>query len=402
MANRAEIISAIDTVISGIMRDPVGAFMDALEPGSWPIRDIALQNGLLMPVEDLGNSKITWIEGATGATEVNLNVAIDADDTTTFDFGTTAIQGIVPNMIIAFGSEHVRVISVDYTAGTAVVSRGFDGTDALADIATSVTGAVLGVIPTDTEDAGSSTAAFGSELTNYLHYMEEVYTVSDRTLAALMQLKTAEASVAYQIKDKFKKMSRQLANALWRSKALSSGAYRMMNGFRAQVPAGNITAVNGNLLFRHVDNAVKESIDVGVIPDTMFVGGDIKVALAPWAPLRGTQIVQADPRIAGGSLMGFETAAGPILNVKVDTSLLSTDVFICRESDLHAGFIDALPQTVLQDPNLPQMVGVRVAPIAPGGAYYKAQCLAYATSQLTNAVGARLLSGVSGVDSDGV
>lgn len=403
MSNFPGIVASIDTVITNITRDPVGAFLQALEPGVFPIRDIALGNGLVRPVVDAANKKITWHEGATGLTSLSLNTQISADTTTEFDFGTTVIKGVVPNMIISFNTELVRVVSVDRTAGTCEVTRGFGGTVALAEILTSVVGVVTGITPSETADAGESLTAYGAASTNYLHYWEEVVNIADTVQGTLSQQNTPEFDIAYQILDKFKKISREFAYALWRSATDSATAtYRTMNSLRSFIVAGgNTTGSIGALLFADLDDAVQACLDNGVVMDTIIMPPALKKGSAQWANSRLKTVLTNDPSAAGGTLDRYLSAPGPQLDILADSSLLATDVLLCRKADLHAGFVPILPQ-INPAADLPDMTGLRVERMGRKGAYQEVQVLAYGTGQLTYPTGQYLLTGVTSVDSDGV
>lgn len=404
-SDAAGLVASIDAVITNITRNPTGVFLAALEPGVYPIRDAALANGLLRPIVDIANNKITWHEGATGLTSLSLNTQISADTTTEFDFGTTNINGVVPNMLIAFNTEIVRVVSVDRTAGTCEVTRGFGGTTALAEILTTVVGKVISVTPSETADAGEGLLAYGAASTNYLHYFEEVVEISDKTQGQLAQHDTPEADIAYQIMDKFKKISRELAHALWLSATNGTGSstYQTMNSLRSFIPAAatSTTAVSGALKFTHLDTAVQNALDTGVVPDTLYVPTAIKKGLAQWANSRLKTVVTSDPAVAGGSLDRYLSAPGPQLDILPDTSLIATDGFICRKADLHAGPVAVLPQ-INPAPDLPQLTGIRVERMGRKGAYQQVQVLAYFSSQLAYKAGQQLLTGISSVDSDGL
>jgi hypothetical protein len=400
MSDLSGIVTSMDTVITNITRDPYGVFLAALEPGVYPIRDLALGNRLRRPDVDIPNNKIMWNEGATGTTSMLLNTQISSNATTEFDFGTTVIKAVVPNMLIAFLGEIVRVVSVNAAAGTCEVTRGYASTTPEATILVTDLGRVLSITPSEDEDAGSSLTSYGSASTNYLHYYEEVVRITDKSAGQTSQHRTPESDVSYQILDKFKKIGRELAHSAWLSVAISTGTVRLMNGLRAQVTS-NISTSVGDLLFADIDDAVQTGIDNGVICDTLFLPPALKKLVAKWSPSRLKTVVNGDPSTAGGTLNYFESAPGPVIEILPDNSLLATDGLLCRKSDLHLGFVDVLPQ-VNPAPDLPQMTGLRVERMGRKGAYHEVQVLAYATSQLTYQQGQTLLTGITGVDSDGV
>ncbi len=395
-------LTSIETVISGIMVDPVVAFLAALEDNLMPMRDIALANGLYQPqlISTRAGTSIKWTEGEKGATDLNLDVAIVADTTTEFDL--TPIEAVVPNMVISFNTENVLVVSVDYTAGTCEVVRGYDGSTALASIIINTTGKVLGVANGDLQDAGTATASFGNELTNYAHVIEEVINESD--IAGALPTDTGENELAYQIMLKFSKMGRQLGNALWRAQApTASPGNRVMDGFRAQVST-NSTAVSGALKFTHIDAKVEAILNIGVIPDTIFVPPTIKTGMAQWANARlKTVNVAANQGYAGGSLQLFGSAAGPDLEIMVDNSMLPTDVFICRRENLHAGTLPLLRSPYMEQvTGMPTRYGVVVQSLGREGFATEIQCGMAATCQLAYENASGLLTAVTSVDSDGV
>jgi len=359
---------------------------------------VALANGLWEHTVD--QKTIAWWEGALGATDITLDVQIDADSTTEFDL--TPIGAIVPNMNIAWGTEIVRVVSVDASAGTCEVARGQYGTTALAQILVTVTGKSLGVAPPETDDAGDATAAYGDDFTNYAHYLEEVVFITDP--AQKVRTETPENSVAYQIGAKFGKMGAQLSNALWYSETNSATAtHRTMNGLRAQI-ATNISTGVGALVFADLDDGVKSCMDNGVIPDTIFVGGTIKKALAQWAGARLTSSTSpAQMGVAGGQVQWYQSASGPNLQIKVDTTLPATEMLICAEANLRAGFVDLLTNPyAAETPGAPQSTGLRVELMGRSGPQSKIQVLAYITCQLLYEAGCQLLQGVTSVDADGI
>jgi hypothetical protein len=395
-------LTSIETVISGIMVDPVVAFLAALEDNLMPMRDIALANGLYQPqlISTRAGTSIKWTEGEKGATDLNLDVAIAADTTTEFDL--TPIEAVVPNMVISFNTENVLVVSVDYTAGTCEVTRGYDGSTALATIAEDTTGKVLGVANGDLQEAGTATASFGNELTNYAHVIEEVINESD--IAGALPTDTGENELAYQIMLKFSKMGRQLGNALWRAQApTASPGNRVMDGFRAQVST-NSTGVSGALKFTHIDAKVEAILNIGVIPDTIFVPPTIKTGMAQWANARlKTVNVAANQGYAGGSLQLFGSAAGPDLEIMVDNSMLPTDVFICRRENLHAGTLPLLRSPYMEQvTGMPTRYGVVVQSLGREGFATEIQCGMAATCQLAYENASGLLTAVTSVDSDGV
>ena len=400
MADVSGIIASIDAVVAAITRDPVGAFLPALDIGTFPIYRTAMANGLIRPQVDAENSKIMWAEGASGSTNVYLATAITSNSETTFDFGTTAINAVVVNNLIAFNTELVRVTSVDYEAGTCVVTRNVASSGALSSILTTDIGYILSATPTESEDAGTATGTVSVPKTNYLHYWEEVVKITDKAQGQTSQMRTPETDVAYQVTDKFKKIGRQMAQALWLSRALSTGNYRTMAGFRAQVATHVYNSI-GALEFSDLNTAVKDIVTgSGIVPKKLYVGADLKGGLSQWANGVIKTVVNSDPSSGGGSLMTYETSSGIVLEVELDTSLLPTDAFICDPANLHAGFVPILPQ-VNPSPDLPQMTGLRVERLGRAGAYNNIQILAYATSQLARESGSALLTGVTSVDSDG-
>jgi len=395
-------LTSIDTVISGIMVDPVVAFLAALEDNLMPMRDFALANGLFQPqlVSTRAGTSIKWTEGEKGATDLNLDVAIANIATTTFDL--TPIEAVVAQMVISFTTENVLVVSVDYTAGTCEVTRGYDGSTPLAAIAQDTTGKVLGVANGDLEAAGTATASFGNELTNYAHVIEEVINESD--IAGALPTDTGENDLAYQIMLKFSKMGRQFGNALWRAQApASSPGNRVMDGFRAQVST-NTTAVSGALKFTHIDAKVESILNIGVIPDVIFVPPTIKTGMAQWAGGRLTSSTSpATPGAAGGQVNRFISAAGPELEVFVDNSMLTTDVFICRRENLHAGTLPLLRSPYMEQvAGTPARYGVVVQSLGRDGFATEVQCGLAATCQLAYESAAGLLTAVTSVDADGL
>lgn len=391
-------LTAIDTAVQAIMLDPVTAFLAALEPGLYPIRDQAIANGLLPFSSD--SDKIQWFEGATGATSLVLDVQIDADSTTEFDL--SPIGAVKPNMLISFATEIIQVVSVDISGGTCEVNRGFAGTTALAQILVTVPGQVLSVTPAASEDAGDGVHVFGETKTNWLHYSEEVVRVTDESQN--FGTKTPEETAAYQILDKFKMMGRQWAHQLWLSEATGgTAAIRTMDGFRAQAVTNVETSVAA-LLYADIDDMVETLIDIGTIPDVMYVTGAVKKAMAIWSGSRlASSFSPSTVDQAGGLIDKFQTALGPILDVEVDNSLQLGEAFICARENLHAGTVDRLSnQFVEAAPGIPSQTGVRVEKMARSGPATTLQVLTYTACQLGHEDGSGVLQGITSVDSDGV
>lgn len=398
-------LTSIESVITGIMVDPVIAFLRALDDDIMPMRDIALANGLIEAqlVATKASTSIKWTEGEKGMTDLTLTTAIAADTTTEFDFSNgTEIQAVVPNMVINFGTENVLVVSVDTTAKTCEVTRGYDGTTALTTIADNTVGKVLGVASGDLQVAGTGTASFGAEYTNYLHLIEEVVDTTD--VASAAPTDTGENDLAYQIILKFAKMGRQFGNALWRSVATgTTAANRVMNGFRAQVST-NSTAVSGAVKFSHLDTIVQSCIDAGIVPDSMFVSPTIKTGLAQWAGGRLTSSTSpARDGVAGGQVSYYESAAGALLKVEVDRAILTTDIFICNSANLHAGFLPVLKSPYMEQvTGLPTRFGIVVQHLYRQGFADKVQCGLGGTCQLAYEEASGLLTACTSVDADGI
>jgi hypothetical protein len=391
--------TTLDTVLATLAKDTVGIFQAALELGVFPIRDRALANGLLS--YETGHKAIQWNEGAADATQVILTTAIASSATTTFEL--TPIGAVKPNMVIRLKDECVLVISVDVDGGTCEVTRGFVGTPETA-IADNSVGEVLSVTPLENAAAGDASLVWGQSYTNYVHEFEEVVQATD--LSQVIASRTPEADIAYRILQKFQTLGVQVARALWHSMATGASATRRtMNGFKAQIDASMVSASIGDLTGSDIDDAVIAGMNNGTTFDTIFVPGTLKKALAAWDKSRISFGTQA-PGVAGGEVSYFQSASGPRLQVVTDTSLLSSlsvgaEAFICKQSDLHAGWVPLLPQNVQAYPGAPGMTGIRLERLARTGPVDKVQMLGYATCQLARPTGAALLSGITGVDADG-
>jgi|GEM_PF-5058480 hypothetical protein len=394
----------LTTVVANITRDPDGAFLAALEPDLWPIRTQALANGLFTYEE--GQLKVEWTEGALELSELNLNVEISSDATTTFDFGTTYIYAVRPNMLLRARNEIIRVVSVDTTAGTCEVTRGYNSSTPESSILTTDTVHILSVTPTRTETAGGGTAAYGGKVTNYVHYFEEDVELDD--VSQTLATKTPEQQIAYQVNQKFLTIADRFGKSLFLATATGAAVtIRTMNGFRAQVPAANITSSVTALKFTHIDTIVSQLLTNGVVPDTMAVGPNVKVGLAQWSQARLKSVATVPADQAGGVTERFISAAGPQLRVVVDKSIpdyltAGAEVFIYRASNLRAGSVPLLKQNVIEHPDAPSKVGVRVERLSRSGPFDHLQVCAYFTCQLLRPVGAGLLTGITSVDSDGV
>jgi hypothetical protein len=385
------------------MREPEAAFLRALQPGLFPMRDIALANGLMS--YDQGQKKIEWFEGAIAPTKLNLATQISANNTTEFDFGTTYIGAVRPNMIIRFLDELVRVVSVDYTAGTCQVTRGFASTTPEATITVTVEGKIVSTTPIEGADAADPTAVFGDKLTNYVHYWEELVSANDVSQA--LSSRTPELKIAEQIATVYDKIGAMLANALWGSIAGGASAtYPTMDGFKKQADSTSLSASVGAFLKADIDNGVVHCMDNGVIPDTLLVPGNVKVGLASWDRTRDQYGNQAPGRL-GGEARYFTSASGPDLQILVDTSLPNIfasggcEALICRAENLRAGFVPLLPN-LDPAPGVPSMSGVRVERLARSGPSSKVEACTYATCQLHRPKGCWVMTGITSVDADGI
>jgi len=406
MAEQSGMLSHVLTAVTNVNKEAEGTFLAKLLPGDYPIRDIAmppLGNGLFMPQVDVGKKTMTWFEGNTGAIQVYLNTQISDDTTTTFDFGTTTIKSIVPNQIIQFKGEQVIVVSVDYDAGTCVVTRGFASTTPEASILTTDKGKILSTTGTPGDAAGRSRAALSDSYSNYLHRFEQVYSCDDLIQGTLGSYKDPALSIEYQIMDKFDMIAGELANSLWEGIATSaSSANRTMNGLRAQVPAANITGSVGALYFSSIDTPVAASKALGANLDTMAVSPNMRIKLAVWNGMRRSgAVVLTDLNTAGGALDRFLTASGQELRVVTDSTLRDDEVFLFRAEYIGCELLPVLPPK----PGAPGVVaptGIRAELLARDGDADTVQVLAYASCQLRRPGTARLLTGVTSVDADGL
>ena len=402
MAEQSGMLSHVLTAVTNVNREAEARFLSKLMPGDYPLRDIALANGLLMPQVDVGKKTMTWFEGNTGAIQVYLNTQISSDATTTFDFGTTTIKSIVPNQIIQFKGEHVIVVSVDYDAGTCVVTRGFANTTPESSILTTDKGKILSTTGTPGDAAGRSRAALSDSYSNYLHRFEQVYSCDDLIQGTLGSYKDPALSIEYQIMDKFDMIAGELANSLWEAIATSaSSANRTMNGLRTQVPAGNITGNVGALYFSSIDTPVAASKALGINLDTMAVSPALRILLAVWNGRRNGSVVISDLTAAGGALERFTTASGQELRVVTDSTLRDDEVFLFRAENLGAGLLPVLPPKP-GAPGITAPTGIRAELLARDGDADTVQVLAYASCQLRRPGTARLLTGVTSVDPDGL
>ena len=396
-------LTGLDTAVAAIMLDPEGVFLDAIlptdatKPTLYPIAETALRNGLMRYEPD--RNTITWIEGDIGAVKVNLDVAIAADTTTEFDL--TPIGAVRPNMVIAFEDEKIRVVSVDATAGTCEVERGFASTTAEAVIAQDVDGWVLGIAENRVDDFGTGISVFGPVYTNYVHDFMDVAEASD--FSPRRGVKSPEADLLYQVRNTIRRMGLHLRNAITLSEAsASSSEHRTMDGILVQGTAYTAAAA---LLYAHIDGAVQASLNAGVVPDVIYTTAAIKTGLALWAAARlANRTVLADGRRGGGSLSTYESAAGGVLDVEVDISLQDGQMVICSRENLHAGLVPLIDtrRFVAVGADVPEYAGFVVKPAGVTGFKTKLGLAAVATCQLARPLAAQVIKGVTSVDLDGV
>lgn len=397
---QVEMLQSVNAQLLAIQPTVEQGWMAAQTWNQRPIMEAAFRNGLMMPLPRVGEKTYKWRIGPS--TTANLTLDVSISDATGTEFDVSPIARVTPMMLIRFDDEIVRVVSVNSSGGTCEVVRGYCGTTA-ATHSSAITGYIMGQVPPEGGDPGESRSAFGTTYTNYGHRLEKDIKITDEAIQQPKLWAGREGSLDFEIPRCYTEMGDELANALWWSVATAEdNEVRVMNGFRAQIATNLFTSV-GDLLFSDVDAAILANLNAsGIAPDTLWCGNTLGTALAVWggARIATTQFTGQ----VGGALQAYQSqipGVGP-LTIRLDHTLAATEVLIGASSELHAGWLNVFSNLFAQQyPGAPASVGMRLEPFRTGSAT-TVQMLAMAACELGNEGAFSLLTGVTGIDSDGV
>jgi hypothetical protein len=409
-ADIAGLVKAIDTDLAALLKDPLYTMLLTADLDYRPLFRWGLQNGLQSTVTP-GLKTIQWYDATLMDSRVSLGTAISAAGTTTIDLDP--IEQIVVDMVLSWTDtstgvqELALVTNVDYTAGTATVTRGYAGTAADA-VAQYFDVRIMGQMALEGADAGDATAQLGTVRENWGHRMEGVIHVTDE--AVMAAIKTRENDPAYMLLQKFHSMTKQCGEAFWSSIKTTGSATtdrRMMDGIRTQIASlGHVDASVGALTFAKLEAPIRVNISNGRVPNAIVLTTTLFDEICTdWAATNKTSSA-VDPQTAHNVLTYYHSSAsGTKIPIYQDETLLSGEVWIGNTADLGFGGMNVLDSSNadLVSPGVqPAFGSARVERMQRTGPATKLQALAMVTCEARHVAAHSLLTGVSSIDDDGV